>query len=91
VDLVPPPSAVVAPAPAAPAEATSGTERRTDAPVLFDLETRSALDLEEVGGRRYAQGASTEILTLVALWDDRVVVWTPLLDGPLPAEGLWPE
>src|SRR5262249_43223625 len=55
------------------------------------LETRSALDLEAVGGRRYAHDASTEILTLVALWNDRVVVWTPLLKEPLPADGLWPK
>src|SRR5262249_52101889 len=81
----------ITPAVAAPAGAPPGPGQRAEDPVFFDLETRSALDLEEVGGRRYAQDGSTEIVSLVALWDHHVVVWAPLLEGPLPAEGLWPE
>jgi DNA polymerase len=73
------------PAVLAPAAAPGGAA----GPVFIDLETRSALDIE-VGGRRYANDPSTEILTLAALWDDRAVVWAPPLERPLPADRLWP-
>jgi DNA polymerase len=73
------------------AEATAALLPKVEAGghIFFDLETRSAVDIDE-GGRRYATHPSTQILTLVALWDNRVVVWTPLLDRPLPTENLWP-
>lgn len=79
-----------------PADVPVATERRDpdgvgdDAPVFVDLETRSALDLAEVGGHRYAVHPSTEILAAVALLPDLLVVWTPLLTTPLADAGLWP-
>jgi DNA polymerase len=76
-------------APGAPAPTAPAAPGGAAGPVFIDLETRSALDIE-VGGRRYANDPSTEILTLAALWDDRVVVWAPPLDRPLPADRLWP-
>jgi DNA polymerase len=53
------------------------------APIFLDLETRSVAKLHEVGGRRYAAHPTTEILTAVALLDDLLLVWTPLLEEPL--------
>jgi DNA polymerase len=60
-------------------------------PIFLDIETRSALNLAKAGGRRYAQDASTEILTVVALIDNRLVAWAPLLAEPLPKDAIWPE
>jgi len=60
-------------------------------PVFIDLETRSASDLEEDGGRRYADHPTTQILTVAALLDGRMLVWTPTLEEPLPTEDLWPK
>lgn len=71
-------------APAVPAfNLASITDDPTSLPVLIDLETRSACDLAQEGGRRYAEHSSTEILSAVALIDGRLVVWTPPLDQPL--------
>jgi hypothetical protein len=50
--------------------------------VFIDLETRSHCDLKKLGGRAYAQHASTEILSVVAQIDQSVVAWTPLLSTP---------
>jgi DNA polymerase bacteriophage-type len=60
-------------------------------PVYIDLETRSACDLPKEGGRKYAKHPTTEILTVAALLDARVIVWTPTLDQPPSAGGLWPH
>lgn len=60
-------------------------------PIYFDLETRSACNLQKEGGRRYAQHPTTEILTVAAQIDNRMIAWTPLLDMPLPAGELWPD
>src|SRR6478735_8345259 len=54
---------------------------KDDEAVLFDLETRSAVDLKAVGGRAYARHASTKVLTLVALIDGVYYCWVP--------SGLW--
>lgn len=58
------------------------------APVFIDLETRSRCNLQQQGGRRYAEHPSTEILTVAALIDDRIIAWTPTLQEPLPADQL---
>src|SRR5688572_27142156 len=58
------------------------------APVFLDLETRSAADIKEVGGRAYAQHPSTEIITAVALMGGRVVAWAPGLSSSV--EVTWP-
>src|SRR5215468_1541321 len=54
--------------------------------VLFDLETRSAVDLKAVGGRAYARHPSTQVLTLVAHIDGVNHCWVPttLWPGGLP-------
>jgi DNA polymerase len=46
-------------------------------PVFFDLETQSAADLKEVGGRLYASDPSTRVLTAVFLVDGVFHVWIP--------------
>ena len=46
-------------------------------PVYFDIETRSSADLRAVGGRNYAAGHDTEILTGVFLVDGVYHVWIP--------------
>src|SRR5262245_1907384 len=51
--------------------------------VLFDLETRSAIDLKKVGGRAYARHPSTRVLTLVARIDGTNHCWVP--------STLWPS
>jgi hypothetical protein len=59
---------------------------RDDEAVLFDLETRSAIDLKAVGGRAYARHPSTKILTLVAQIDRVNHCWVPstLWPGAVP-------
>lgn len=47
------------------------------APVLFDVETRSAADLREVGGRLYCEDPSTRMLCAVFLVDGVYHVWFP--------------
>jgi DNA polymerase len=59
--------------------------------VFIDLETRSACDLEEEGGRRYAAHPTTEVISVAALIDQRVILWTPTLPQALAHESLWPE
>ncbi len=59
-------------------------------PVFIDVKTRSACNLDE-GGRRYAAHPSTDILSVVAKIDERIIVWTPASTETLPAERLWPE
>ncbi len=56
----------------------------------MDLETCSASNLREEGGRRYAAHPSTQILTGVALIDGRVIAWAPTLAAP-PTGDLWPD
>lgn len=60
-------------------------------PVFIDLETRSCCDLKREGGRHYAQHSSTEILTAVALIDNQIIVWAPLLNTPPVTNRMWPE
>ena len=45
--------------------------------ILFDVETQSAADLREVGGRMYAADPTTRPLVTVFLADGRLVVWLP--------------
>ena len=59
-------------------------------PVFIDVETRSACDLKKVGGRMYARHSTTEIMTVVALIDQTIIAWSPLLNEPLPVDDLWP-
>lgn len=59
-------------------------------PVFVDLETRSNCDLRKAGGRRYASDPSTELLSLVAMIDDEVIFWSPLLNAPAPEQNIWP-
>lgn len=65
-------------------------------PVLFDMETRSAVDLRILGSRRYAADESTQVMTLVCLIDNVYHCWynpslgwvkPPILD---PARN-WPD
>ncbi len=49
------------------------------APVFIDFETRSACDIDH-GGRRYAQHPTTEVISLVAKIDQRLLVWMPGLE-----------
>lgn len=58
------------------------------APVFIDLETRSRCNLQQQGGRRYAEHPTTEILTVAALIDDCMLAWTPTLAEPLPENQL---
>jgi DNA polymerase len=103
-DIPPPPEPDVPPTPG-PASNASGLRDHHPAnaatndaaatrptPVVFvDLETRSACDLKKEGGRRYANHPSTQIMTVVALIDNHVVGWVPLLNGPLKDADVWPE
>ncbi len=66
------------------------TEENAPSPIFIDLETRSAADIKK-GGRQYAAHPTTEILTVVAMIDDLVVAWSPLLATPLNPEKLWPN
>lgn len=60
-------------------------------PVFFDLETQSAADLKAVGGRLYAQDATTRVLTAVFLIDGTFHVWIPGYHAKAPdAAKLWP-
>ncbi|AMV28822.1 DNA polymerase I, thermostable [Gemmata sp. SH-PL17] len=47
------------------------------APVFIDLETQSACDLKEAGGRVYAADPSTRIMTAVFWIDGAYHVWVP--------------
>jgi DNA polymerase len=58
-------------------------------PVFIDLETQSVCDIE-LGGRRYAADPTTRIVSVVAMLDKQVVVWTPQVSTPLETESLWP-
>jgi DNA polymerase len=60
-------------------------------PVFIDIKTRSALHLRKEGGRRYAEHPTTQILTVAALVDDRLIAWAPPLDAPLPTQEMWPQ
>ncbi len=60
-------------------------------PVFVDLETQSTCDLEEVGGRRYAEDTSTKLISVVALLDKHVVIWTPHHEQPPGTDQVWPE
>ncbi|NLX98221.1 MAG: hypothetical protein GXY83_18840 [Rhodopirellula sp.] len=71
------------------AQQSSSDDPKT--PIYIDLETRSACNLKRFGGRRYAQDPTTEILSVVAMLNDRVMVWMPLLSTPLPANEVWPQ
>ena len=52
---------------------------------VVDIESRSMIDLKEVGAYRYAADKSTEVLCLAyALDDDPVKLWTP--DQPAPKD-----
>lgn len=58
-------------------------------PVYADFETQSAADLKAIGGRLYAEDASTRVLSLVALIDGVVHVWVPstlFKTPPLPSD-----
>jgi DNA polymerase len=59
---------------------------RDDEAVLFDLETRSAVDVKAVGGRAYARHPSTRVLTLVTRIDGVNHCWLPstLWPGAVP-------
>jgi DNA polymerase len=51
--------------------------------VYFDVETQSAADLGQVGGRVYAADPTTRPLVTVFLIPDRLIVWVPRY--------LWPD
>jgi hypothetical protein len=55
-------------------------------PILFrDIETRSTLNLKEVGAWRYAADPTTEVLCVAYAVDDGAVqIWTP--GQPIPEE-----
>ena len=55
-------------------------------PILYrDIETRSALDLTDVGAYRYATDMATEVLCVgYAVDDSPVQIWTP--NNPIPEE-----
>ena len=63
----------------------------TTALIFVAVETRSTCDRKRERGRQYAAHLSTEILTVAALVDGRLVAWAPQRDAPLPVESLWPE
>jgi len=50
--------------------------REVAPPVFIDLETRSACDIS-LGGRKYSQHPTTEILSCVIWIDGRLIVWLP--------------
>jgi DNA polymerase len=53
----------------------------------LDFETRSELNLRDVGVDRYASHPSTEILMLAWAFDeDDPVIWLPILGEPMPPE-----
>ena len=53
--------------------------------VFWDIETRSAISLEEAGAWRYASDSTTEILCIgYALDNDEPAIWTP--GKPIPDE-----
>src|SRR5262245_5757171 len=54
-----------------------------DEAIFFDVETQSAADLREVGGRIYAADPTTRPLVTVFLIGGRLVVWLPRY--------LWPD
>lgn len=56
---------------------------------FVDIETQSAVDIREVGGRTYAAHPSTRICVLSMLINDQLLVWTP--GRGVKAEGLVPE
>ena len=60
-------------------------------PVFIDLETRSAADLNKLGGRLYATHRTTSLLSVAALIDGIVAVWVPSLTSPLPTDAVWPS
>ena len=55
-------------------------------PVLhFDIETRSAANLNKVGARRYAVDPTTEVLCVAyAIDDEEPAIWTPGQPVPQP-------
>lgn len=51
-------------------------------PAFVDFETRSRADLKKIGGRRYAEHPSTEVVCAVLRQVDGLIVeWTPADDG----------
>ncbi len=46
-------------------------------PIFFDIETQSAVELSETGGRAYALHPTTRVLSLVARVDSVYHVWIP--------------
>jgi DNA polymerase len=53
----------------------------------LDFETRSELNLRDVGADRYASHPSTEVLMLAWAFDeDDPVIWLPVLGEPMPPE-----
>ncbi|MHB1424872.1 MAG: DNA polymerase [Gemmataceae bacterium] len=58
-----------------------------DEVVFFDVETQSAANLREVGGRVYAADPTTRPLVTAFMIDARLLVWVPRylwLEGPVP-------
>lgn len=54
--------------------------------IFMDLETRSTSPLPKVGGRNYAQDASTSIMAAGWSFDDQMWVWVPEVKG---LESVW--
>jgi DNA polymerase len=73
-----------------PAPITAKPAIKVVTPVFIDLETQSKCEIE-LGGRRYAADPTTRIVSVVAMLDKQVVVWTPQVSTPLEAEPLWPS
>ena len=54
--------------------------------ILIDLETRSAVDLRDVGTRNYINHSSTHVISFVAFENDTLTVW---LNRELFPSGVW--
>ena len=53
----------------------------------LDFETRSLLNIKDVGTDRYVRDDSTEVLVLAYAFDDgEVSIWLPILGEPMPEE-----
>jgi DNA polymerase bacteriophage-type len=61
-------------------------------PIFLDFETQSICDIQETGGRYYAEHPSTRILILACFIDDCFHVWIPeYIKTPVNSNVLWPN